>query len=656
MLPTPTELYLPLSESTLLTVLNDAGSLENALQALGIPEIACLFLLTYLPVIREHKRKNKPALAERMLAVTIESCHQQVDKADLSELVSYASQNLKRKAISTGYDLLPTLSISLLDDEAVKDKAYVSGTGRWDYSFQQRYRENLASQQINTLVDGRNRSLSAEQSRVYLEFEAQADEHIHIQGYAGTGKSTLIKSLLNLFEASSAQVLLLASHKRQLDALLISSHNMPHVSQCTFTALADMVMAANLESATNRRMLGNKSARNIMPDELIVRQLGIKASAAQSADYLIKAVRASVYRFCQSGDARITEKHIPHTYYRSFDNTLRAVVCHYANELWNTLLSPPTKDFSPQIRGYHKIKWVALNGWAIPSLYTHVIVDECHDLPQPVLEILACSPQARVTLGDDYQNLGGRTFRQADHIRLREMSHSYRSGQAIESIVNPIIAAHPSKMKAQFQGNSLSKLAINYYHKATIPSVPSLILVRDNWGLFEWVQRLASQNINPVLLSDHNDLNRFVQDCFELKSGGSRARHGELFRYNSWDALASAYQSSAGFRRFNQLLEKGYSQSHWQQTFKRLSAPNARTHVVSIVKNARNREFDNVMLAPDVFDVADMRSKVAFSATIYVGVTRARKQLMAPQELQQWIEEISETKSVDHKTNRRSKA
>lgn len=646
---TPAVLYLPISERTLLSVLDDTANWKNTVAALDVPEIACLFLLAHLSALREHKQIP----AERVLSEAIESCNQQVAKSGLSELVTYASQNLERNAIDAGFHLLPEFRISLLDEESVKQRAYLSYNGLWNYAFQQRHREGIANQRINTVFDGGQRSLSTEQSRVYREFEAEKDEHIHIQGYAGTGKSSLIKSLLTMFESTDAQVLVLAAYKQQLEALAIDTRKMQNVHTCTFTELAEMVIPRDLTSIANQNMLRRHSASATMPDDIIIRQLGVQASEGYSTTQIIKAIRSTVYSFCQSGDSSIRETHLPATYAASFDATLRAVVCRYARDLWNTLLSRPTKDFKPQIRGFHKIKWAAMNGWTIPKLYTHVLVDECHDLPWPVSQILSCSPQARATLGDDYQNLAGRSFRPLSNIRIREMVQSVRSGHEIESIVNPIIAAHPSSMKASFQGNSLRKLEIEYYQKATIPAMPTLILAGDNWGLFEWVQRLARQNINPVLMTNHENLNRFVQDCFELKSGGSRARHGELFRYTSWEKLATAYQGSSGFRRFNQLLEKGYGQKHWQETYARLRNTGNRSHVVSLIENVRNREFDNVMITPDVFESSDKTSKAAFSAKIYISATRARQRLFAPESLRHWIEEISEKDVFDHKISRR---
>ncbi len=100
MLLTDADLYLPVSESTLLTVLDDALSWKSALQTLGMPEIASLFLLANLSALREHKHLP----AERVLAETVESCSQQVDRNGLPDLIDYVLQHLDRKAVDSGLE------------------------------------------------------------------------------------------------------------------------------------------------------------------------------------------------------------------------------------------------------------------------------------------------------------------------------------------------------------------------------------------------------------------------------------------------------------------------------------------------------------------------------------------------------------------------
>jgi len=65
---------------------------------------------------------------------------------------------------------------------------------------------------------------------------------------------------------------------------------------------------------------------------------------------------------------------------------------------------------------------------ALMDTYTHVVIDESHDLPAVVRQILAASPQALATLGDDSQNLRGFVTQPSPLVRHREMTHSVRTG------------------------------------------------------------------------------------------------------------------------------------------------------------------------------------------------------------------------------------
>ncbi|MGQ7845284.1 AAA family ATPase [Granulosicoccus sp. 3-233] len=635
--PTDAALFLPLSDNTLHGLLDESMSWEQGVLSCSMPELASLWLLAGLTSLKPDGRRSP----ERLLADIIDAFHPQLEGSELELLRKQTSDRLNRDTIEAGYYLIREFRIALLDDDSCEQQDYLTEQGRWDYGFSQRQRDQQASRRVMTSVADRRLSLSTEQSRVFREFQADNDEHMHVQGYAGTGKTSLIKSLLSLFETSTSRILVLAEYSRQLDALGIDRRHSEKVHACTFSELADLVIPPDLTSSANRNMLRQDRTRATQPDDVLIRRLGIRTVGNRSSEQIITAVRATVFRFCQSTDERIEQKHIPARYAALFDSTLHAIVCQHARELWQAILAPPTADFRPQVRGFHKIKWAALNRWPVPAQYSHVLVDECHDLPRPVFQILACSPQARATLGDDYQNLNGRSTPQSRSTRLREMVQSVRSGHAVESIINPIITVHPSRTKAPFQGNDMTQLDIRYYRKAAVPQQAAVILVNDTWGLFEWSQRLASANINPSLLNDHKDLDMFVQDCIELKAGGRGARHGELFRYSSWLHVASEHAANTGFQRINQLLDKGYGHAHWKQTYQRFQRIGKPAYSVGLIENVRNLEFDTVMLTPDVVSASANLSRAAFSSAIYVAVTRARKQLILPESLRQWIEEIS---------------
>ena len=641
MVRTDAALYLPISERVLDPVLDEAESFHSVIAGLAVPEIAALILLQYLPKIKE-SRSPSPDL---VLIEMIKSGNEQVRREGLAAFTAEALRVLDRVKIREGHQLLPDFGIALLDDGGLGQRGYLTGDGQWDNGFKERHEAQLTAplERIN-LPAGRQGMLTAEQSGIFREVKAQVDEHMHVQGYAGTGKSYLIKSLLTMLEPVGARILVLAERQRQLDALLAGVSQMPHVYPRSFGKLVGEMIPPDLTDQINRRMTRTNYSSATMSDDDVVRHLGIHSSGGFLARDLVRAVRGAVVGFCHSGDDEIYAGHIPDWCAYLFDEPTRRIVLHHATELWKAIISPLPRGFQPPVRGYHRVKWAALNGWKIPTLYTHVLIDECHDLSKPMLQILDSSPQAVISLGDEYQNLRGRPQLRSNDIRQRAVTCSVRSGQLIEHVVNPIIAAHPGGTKLPFHGNPLNKTEIVYYDKPQIPDRPAVILVGDTWGLFEWAQRLATENVDFELLSSRDGLNVFVNDCIELYQHGTRPRHGELFRFGSWDAVASRYHENSGFQRIDRMLQKGYANKDWAKTSTRFVTQSVQGSALGLIEDVRNREFDAVMLVPEVVDRAwntKHAALAAASSSIYVAVTRARRRLILPERLRNWIEEIS---------------
>lgn len=461
----------------LCSVLDDAESLENAISGLSVPQVAALILLQNLPMLLE-KRLLSP---ERILADTIEIGNAQIKRDGLPVFMAGILQVLERPKIQAGFPLLADFGIVLLDDDAIDRRGYLTVEGNWDSGFRERQRARLMDSRVQVeMPNAETRILTTEQSRIYREVKAQDDDHMHVQGYAGTGKSSLIRSLLIMFGTTAARILVLAERQRQLDALLAGTHHMGYANAKRFGALAYDLAPQDLTDRVHRHMRQKDFSRATMPDEDLVRHLGIRASSRFSPREIVKAVRGTVRSFCYSGDDEFDADHIPDWYASSFDKETRQVVLHHAAELWKATLSPPSREFRPPVRDYHRVKWAAINRWQIPRHYSHVLIDECHDLPKPMLQILDCSPQAVISLGDEYQNLQGRSQQRSNNIRQRIVTHSVRSGRQIESVVNSIIAVHPGKTKEAFHGNRLNKIEIEHYDKPRTPYQPAAILVDDN--------------------------------------------------------------------------------------------------------------------------------------------------------------------------------
>lgn len=643
MTPANASLYLPISARLLGQVLNATGRLDDAIAGLSVASLSGLILLQFLPKLKPHSAPS----AERVLAETVGHLNAQVKVSSLQAVRTSAVAHITREKIRAGLELLADFGIVLLDDEALTQRNYLTPEGSWDTSFLERHRERLTkSLQRVDLPSGERRLLTTEQSRVFRDVMAQPDDHMHVQGYAGTGKSYVIKSLLWGLEPAGASVLVLAERQRQLNALLPPSSSMAHVQPRTFARLISEMVPPDLVDPSKRRLIRPNYSPVPMQDEAMARHLGVQHSGGFSPVAIVELIRRTVWWFCRSGDREIEARHLPATDAASLDATTRQVVLHHATELWKAILLPPSRDFQPPARGYHRLKWAALNGWQIPERYTHVLIDECHDLPKPMLQILDASPQAVISLGDEYQNLQGRPQQRSNIVRQRTVTHSVRSGHLIESVVNPIIATHPARTKLPFHGNPLSKTHIEYYDKAEVPAQPTAILVNDTWALFEWTQRVAAKHVEFRLLSSRDNLDIFVEDCIELHQRGTRPRHGELFRFASWDALARDHHDNRGFQRIERMLRDGYSMAHWNKTRAKFIKPSAPGYAVGLIEDVRNRDLDAVMLVPEIIDALWNEKRGAYAAAsslLYVAVTRARHRLIVPERLRHWIEANSAT-------------
>ena len=637
MLPTDATLYLPISNEILDAVLGGDEPLDKVVARLAVPQVACLIVIQSL-----HTTVGKrPPAPERMLEETIDIARRTGAEAFSGE----ALRLLEREKIRSGCGLLCDFRISLMADADVAFRNYLLPDGSWNPTFCTHYRAQVARPLQRVDLPTGQKVLTLEQSKILLEVKGSIDDHLHVQGYAGTGKSFLIKSLVKLLQDKHAETLVLAEHRRQLDALLFGTDGFEGVHSKTFGELVREMASANMADLAARRMRQTNYDPSPTPDDHLIRHLGIHASGLFTETQVVRMVRETVSAFCYSDDEELGKQHIPPRYIES-DQTTRQVVLHHATQLWKAVVAPPTRDFNPRVRDHHRVKWAALERLQIPETYTHILIDECHDLAKPMLQILnRSSQQAALSLGDDYQNLEGQARRRSVSLRHREVTHSVRSGPGIEELVNPIIRAHPGASKLPFHGDPLMKTEVTYYDKPHIPDKPAAVLVSDIWGLFEWAQRM-SQVLDFELLSDVQNLNVFVSDFVELYWERTVARHRELFYFANWAEVMSRYRKRGTVERVDGMLRDGYARKDWEKTFARLAArrKEATGYSLGLIEDVRNREFPSVMLAPDIVDwVRSIDDVARTTSAVYVAVTRAKRHLFVPKGLRKWTQDISST-------------
>jgi hypothetical protein len=655
-------LYLPLSYETLMTILEKYPVIGEHLRVLSSPELSALCIIQKLPDLPIKGRSTLEV--ERLLAKLIAASHS--DANNNTNEFSYEVQGLlDPENLRAGLAKMRKLGVDLLEQDKVNTRNYLQSDGTWDFNFTQNQQvipvlPEDSHYQIPGLPEGT--VLTCEQFRIPQTLNAQIDDHLHIQGYAGTGKSHLINVIIDLLVSRGIEpssILVLARTFEQLKAL---TEKLPSaIIGLSYNNLITKVIPKGLLDKTSARLQRPSNKTEQLYTERIVSFLGLTSIGETSAYSIAQASKAALYIYCVSGDNNVMSKHLPkrlklemakHTNSAEAAE-LEAAVISTTERLWQEILNPTNKDFAPPIRGYHQIKYAALHGLNIPKYYSYVIIDESHDLSQAMLQVLDNSLLACITLGDDYQNLAGHPSYREKKTREKNIVQSYRAGRQLETIINPIITTHPVEPKELFVGSDDIKTLVEFYQKPTIPEQTATILVSDYWAMWAWAEHLLKKKVPFTLFGSLSKLNLFVQDCIELRAYGTRPRHGVLFRYRTWYQLAEDLIENRGFRKIHTLLQDGYVMKDWETTQHWIRTSPADGYALSTLEAAKNREFDVVMLSPDITDVmraADRHDKDAKStarAALYIGATRVRQRLIAHESPRNWIEEVSVNARAD---------
>lgn len=638
--------YLPVSQRTVGEVVGNHPEVSPILGRLTAPEICALYVVQNLPRLRESP--SPAAASQKLLANLIEASN----TTSLEEFSAEISSRINPEELSEGLAQHSDLSITLLTDEEIRQRGFLTATREWDWGFAARRAAAEQAHEAHYELPGVSPSanLSREQYRVPQAIHAEIDEHLHVQGYSGTGKSFLIQVIVDLLVrhgVEPSRILVLTRRWSQMKAI---SAGLPKtVTTRTVNDLAsDIMPRGRLDQAHKNMRYRSQKTHNLRNDR-VIQFFGLTSIGSLSAMSIARAVQQTVNSFCMSGSDHVLEEHIPSWFIRAIEKSahttrimLKDVVLKTAAALWRETQAPSTKEFQPPVRGFHQIKYATLNGLRIPGAYTHVIVDESHDLSGALLKLLDNSPQACITLGDYYQNLSGKPSRRGIGARTKEITLSHRAGKSLEQVVNPILTSHPIEPSSLFAGNNEIPTDVVYYSKAYIPDSPTTILVARKWAMWGWAQRLAKSGVPFSLLGSPSELNRFVQDCIELYHRGIRPTDRELFRFENWDSLAFALRGDNAFEEIHALLEDGYEIKHWRSTYATAMADEARGHLLGEVADAKNADYDQVMLSPDtvrMLRTEDKETLAAAESALYTAATRVRYTLIAPESLRNWIED-----------------
>lgn len=614
------------------------GDWPSFFDSATVPQLAAiLFIQNAQRLAGEHVAQ---ASMERQFAKMI-TLGNQVNRVNTSAFQALLRERFAVELFATGLSQLAKIKVALLDDDHPADESrYIDDDGEWLFTFNAAYRKVVMPLQ-RVYFDEYQAELSVTdpQNRALREFLAASDESFNLQGYAGSGKTHLISRFTQLLHPK--RTLLLANTFGQLQALKKRAGQ--HFAAATFGQAAGQVLDNNLLADSWRLKDKSRLQRTFqITAAQLAETFAMPPVSYLSPEQVARVCLRTVASYCNSTAQEIDTVHLPADVASHLLMLDKVVLLEITKQYWHELNKPSGEHIRLPIRGYHRVKLLSLIDGVLDTQYSHIIVDEGHDIPTPMLQILDRSPQAVITLSDELQNLNGMAPVRHTQIRQRYIAQSVRLGKQVEDVINPLIQAHPGTTKQLFTGRSDHCTNLQHYKGWQIPNQATTIIVADEFELFAWFQRLTHAGASFELAeATFKDFMMFAQDCIGLYNNAERPRHGLIFRYASWDALREAMTNNASFDAIERMLQKGYSQTDFQQAVARYVRKGGGKIILARVSDTKNMEFSSVYLSqgllvkPTTHDNKDSRARL-FSS-LYTACTRAQHELVVPDGFSDWI-------------------
>ena len=650
-------LFLPISNETLDLVLNESITYDgdeldlsvtksNRFQCLTLQELASLYLINQLPSLNKPKNLS----LEKILHEIINFGHQHESQSK-NKFVNELKDRFSTVAIRKGRDFAKANDIYLLPEIDVRNAKYLKADGSWDYEFKANYKHpDIQEKVIIALPTGQQREMFSNQHRIFRQIERSlSDEHIDVQGYAGTGKTHMLSAISEILVSrnkyNAKTILVLTNSTVQLQALRAVVH--PSVQTMTFGQFASLIISKDF-SQNNVQLTRKPLDNEANPINAIAAEFNLRSVSTYTPNRVSSIIFQMVARFCWSRNTEITEDFIP-KWIVGIESEDKSYLISHAALLWEFVTNPPPNfPVKLPIRDYHVIKYASLHRFKIPTYFSQLIVDESHDLSEAMLEIIERSSQGYVGLGDHFQAVNSYSAKRTSPAIERQMTTSIRTPGKLGDIVNFSLELHSLPVKDEFIANRDRSSEIEYYDRPDVPAKPTAIWVDDLWELFEWAERLAALQLPYRVLGSESQLDQFSRGCIRLYREKKPVRVIGLSNYHDWYSVMSQNSRHRSVVHLNKLFEKGYKTEHWETT-KSLQSQSAQ-YVIGLFQNARNHEFDSVMLAPAIIQqlydvkksmsIQNKESKAARSSLatrLYLGITRSRHTLILPQSFEEFM-------------------
>ncbi len=569
-----------------------------------------------------------------------------------SEVVFLACQLVTREGLQQGLARLGSQA-RLMNDEELAARNYLTPEGSWRFGYAKPPPPAPILSSTNqwlAQVEPRVRRTTDEQDRLLNQLKSNPDEGGHVEGFAGTGKTHLIVDYLTLIAGSSMNKVVLTQTQEQSNALFDRLPAMAqdnHLKGLTFMRLMREILW--YQGGEKYHTFGHDWDREKgVNAKTLAKTMGYPEMEHLNPYQVALTVLRTLGAWCNTTDAMVTADHVV---IDEFSPVIREQMAALTANLWDVLIDPKQDNPIP-VRSYHMVKLVHQENMTIPPAYDLMIIDESHDLSRPLQEIFTRSPQAVLSFGDVYQNLAGkRGLQPPAWVRKNYLDQSIRAGSGLEPVVSEILSTHPRKQEHEFRSNRDIKTEVTYYQKFQLPHRSgTLILSRSLWQVFEIIQRLvAAKAPFHILPATRSQVRWLINDAITLFEKKGRATHPLLLQHSVWKGFVGGQQSRLLFR-IDDLFEKGFTHADWERSIaasiQKANAVPAGAYRIGLIAHAKNWEFDQVMITPEVVEQdSDQRGALTAQMNqLYTGLSRTRRQLWLPISFQEQLEKCRKMK------------
>ncbi len=625
--------YLPLSESFCAAL--SSGTVPD-FPSLARYEAAAVIFLQQLPKL--HSQNTRSLELERNFVKLL--------GYSTDTLRSVLSTDYSQQAFTAGLILAPAAGVGLLDHDALYKRQFLHPDGSWNFDFSRQYAKfSGAIRHEYRRPSGHIVLLSDPQLRFVDTVRANPQESIEAQALAGTGKTYVLAEILELMP--DRKFLFLADVSAKL--LPIQKRFKGQIWTSTFKSMAERVLAKGNKNLEANLVTSSRVSLNYYK---LAEQLAFGSIGNLSPPQVASLCWAVVYKFCESDDSVITTKHIPRNYITYLSKANQEIVAAASAKLWFKMSPLEIGDECIPVRGYHRIKQMSLAGLQIPEQSEVILVDEGHDLSQPMINILDMTPQPVIALGDPLQNLEGQYVAHKASIRHREMSLSLRAGPSLTDYVNQLVEAYPESRSHPFQADKNKETVVEEYDPSSFPPDQCVILTADEWGIFDWLIKSRQLNKTVAVIDWNSQFKDFIEDCLNLFVHGKRPTHGAISGYQTWGQLRQAMSWSDSFSRVDKWLEEvgskfGVSQLYSCAELDELMQSTPSRYLVATVFSCKNYELPRLAISEDLYYFSSLTSKRSFSkklALIYTAITRVSGMIYLPSNHNEWIDYILKTR------------